>query len=204
MLALGLILPLGAQNTFVLTQGVIQPKWIRGLPVVLTAAACDTLLIVAALSGASLVLLHVSWVKIALTLVGVAFLAYMGWATWRSNAKANDANVRDVDAQAAAEWPARRQVMFSASVSLFNPHAILDTIGVIGTSALQFHEANAQLAYTAATVSVSWLWFLGLLTVGHFLGVIDPNGVGRRLLNRVSALIMWGVGAQLLLNLLRG
>ena len=54
ILAIGLILPLGVQNLFVFTQGVIQPTVLRTLPVVVTASICDTLLIVLAVQGVSL------------------------------------------------------------------------------------------------------------------------------------------------------
>ncbi len=84
ILALGLILPLGVQNVFVLSQGSIQPKFYRVLPVIITASLSDTLLISIAILGVSVIVLTISWVKIALVGVGVVFLAYMGWMTWKS------------------------------------------------------------------------------------------------------------------------
>jgi L-lysine exporter family protein LysE/ArgO len=198
ILALGLILPLGVQNTFVFTQGAVQPRWVRALPVVLTAALCDTLLIILAVSGVSLVVLQVSWFKAVLSWVGVGFLAYMGWVTWKSEAGG------DGPALEAADWPVRRQVLFSASVSLLNPHAILDTVGVIGTNSLQFSDTAARLAYTLSCIAVSWFWFFGLMTAGHLLGAASRNGPWRRWLSKASALIMWAVGIQLITNLIRG
>lgn len=85
LLAFGLILPLGAQNTFVLTQGALHRRWVGALPAVVTAALCDTLLITLAVSGLSLVLLTVPWIQTALQWAGVLFLVYMGWSTWRSS-----------------------------------------------------------------------------------------------------------------------
>ena len=58
ILALGLILPLGVQNLFVLQQGMQQLRFRRTLPAVMTAASCDTLLIAGAVSGVSLLLLE--------------------------------------------------------------------------------------------------------------------------------------------------
>lgn len=197
LLSLGLILPLGAQNTFVFTQGATHRRWARALPVVVTASLCDTLLIILAVSGVSVAVLAVPGFQTLLSWVGVAFLAYVGWVTWRSPASAVDPAV----AGARAEWPLRRQVLFSMSVSLLNPHAILDTVGVIGTSSLAYSGA-ALAAYTAACVAVSWLWFLGLATAGHLAGTVNPNGAWRSWLNRISALVMWGVGGQLLLRLI--
>ena len=56
ILAFGLIIPLGVQNVFVFNQGASQPNIWSG-PVVLTASICDTLLILIAVQGVSLVLL---------------------------------------------------------------------------------------------------------------------------------------------------
>ncbi|MFZ5816146.1 MAG: LysE/ArgO family amino acid transporter [Bacillota bacterium] len=195
LLAFGLILPLGAQNTFVLTQGALHRRWAGALPAVLTAAVSDTLLITAAVSGLSLVILTIPWLKGALSWAGVLFLAYMGWATWRSQPEAEQA--------VGERWSARRQVAFGASVSLLNPHAILDTVAVIGTSSLQY-SGGPRLAFALTCIAVSWLWFIGLATAGYLLGLAASGLSLRRWLNRVSALIMWAVAAQLLRSLLAG
>lgn len=192
MLALGLILPLGVQNTFVFTQGALHRRWAAALPAVLVAGLCDTLLIAVAVSGLSLVVLAVPWFKTALSWVGVAFLLYMGLATWRSKPAAEAGG---------EEWPPRRQALFALSVSLLNPHAILDTVAVIGTNSLRY-SGGPRLGYTLACVAVSWFWFAALATAGHLLGVAAGGTLLRRWLNRISAVIMWGVAVQLLVQLL--
>ena len=63
ILALGLIIPLGVQNVFVFNQGALQPTYIKALPVVITAAICDTILIVSAVSGVSLLVLTFGWLE---------------------------------------------------------------------------------------------------------------------------------------------
>ena len=61
ILAFGLIIPLGVQNVFVFNQGALQPNFSRALPVVITAGICDTILIVAAVSGVSILVLTFAW-----------------------------------------------------------------------------------------------------------------------------------------------
>ena len=61
--AFGLIVPLGVQNVFVFNQGALQPTFVRALPVVVTAGICDTILIVAAVSGVSLLVLTFAWLE---------------------------------------------------------------------------------------------------------------------------------------------
>jgi L-lysine exporter family protein LysE/ArgO len=84
ILALGLILPLGPQNVFVFNQGAAHRDFVRALPVVLAASCSDTLLILAAVMGVSLMVLTFAWVKLALASVGVVFLLLVGWNTWRT------------------------------------------------------------------------------------------------------------------------
>lgn len=193
VLALGLILPLGVQNVFVFSQGACQPKLSRTMPVVLTAGVCDSLLILVAVLGVSVAVLSFVWLKLLLVIGGVGFLGYMGWVTWKSAAAVEVAGD-------SATWPVKRQIMFALSVSLLNPHAILDTIGVIGTSSLAY-GGQALVAFTAACVSVSWLWFIGLALAGRMVRALDGSGAVLRLLNRVSAVIMWASGIYLLYNL---
>lgn len=193
LLAFGLILPLGVQNTFILTQGALHRRWAGALPAVITAAICDTFLVTAAVAGVSMVVLTVPWLKGALSWTGVVFLAYMGWLTWRSKPEEGSA--------AGESWPVRRQITFAASVSLLNPHAILDTVAVIGSNSLHYSGAPL-LGYTLTVIGVSWLWFLGLAAAGFLLGSAASGVHLRQWLNKISAVIMWFVGLQFLLSLI--
>ncbi|UHA73818.1 LysE/ArgO family amino acid transporter [Paenibacillus sp. 481] len=191
ILAFGLILPLGVQNVFIFNQGASQPSLWRAAPAFITASLCDTLLIVMAVQGVSLVVLTVPMLKQLIFGIGILFLLYMGWIVWRSQANR-------VERQEAL--PLRRQVLFAASVSLLNPHAILDTIGVIGTSSLVYSDAQ-KWAFTGATVIVSWCWFAGLACAGRWVGSLHSSGRLLFALNRVSAFIIWGIALYLLMQL---
>lgn len=188
VLAFGLILPLGAQNVFVFQQGAFQPSYWRTLPVVLTASICDTLLISLAVAGISVLVLANEWLKVILMNIGVIFLVYMGWMTWKSK----PIKVHN-DAQA---FSFKKQIIFTASISLLNPHAILDTIGVIGTSSLQY-SGTEKIVFTLTCIAVSWLWFAALAFAGRIVGRIDSTGKLMVILNKISALIMWGIAFYL-------
>lgn len=192
LLAVGLILPLGVQNLFVFNQGAIQPRWVYVLPVVLTASICDTILISFAVFGVSAVVLGISWIKFTLVIAGVLFLIYMGYTTWKSKPNMDRTNPQSLTT--------RKQVAFAASVSLLNPHAIMDTIGVIGTSSLSY-SGTAKLAFMVVCILVSWIWFFGLSIAGSLIGKIDPTGRFILTLNKISALIMWGTAIYLFVSL---
>lgn len=195
ILAFGLILPLGAQNMFVFNQGAVQRSIWGWLPVVAAAALCDTLLILLAVCGVSVAVLSLAWLKNLLVAAGVVFLGYIGWLTWKAPAQ----NISNDDSQTA--WPFRRKIMFTLSVSLLNPHAILDTIGVIGTSSLSY-TGEAKIGFTLACIMVSWLWFFLLANLGRLLRTFDSSGRIMVLVNRSSAVIMW-FSAIYLVNSLR-
>ncbi len=192
ILSLGLILPIGMQNGFILTQGALHRRWARSLPTVVTASVCDTLLIALAVIGVSAVALHIAWLRYTLGAVGIVFLLYMGWSTWRNRkSSANDAQ------QLSEAWTARRQIGFTSSVSLLNPHALIDTLAVIGGSAVTYTTWSERIAFGLACVAVSWMWFFGLSIVGHALGRAALQRSSLLLLNRVSAGMMWASAAYL-------
>lgn len=189
ILAFGLIIPLGVQNVFVFNQGASQPNIWRAAPVVLTASLCDTLLILIAVQGVSLVLLTFSWLTTTLYTIGFIFLIYMGFVIWRSKPS------KDVKQE--KSMPLKKQIIFAVSVSLLNPHAILDTIGVIGTNSIQY-IGSEKWAFTFATIIISWIWFISLALAGKFLKRLDSTGKAIVLLNKFSGLVIWGVALYML------
>jgi L-lysine exporter family protein LysE/ArgO len=194
LLAFGLIMPLGAQNVFVFQQGAIQSTFWRVLPVIIVASICDTILITLAVTGVSVLVLANEWFELILISIGVLFLFFMGWLTWKSE-------VKKVDSELVA-LPIKKQIIFTASISILNPHAILDTIGVIGTSSLQY-SGMEKFIFSITCITVSWIWFGLLAFLGRQVGRLDNSGKLMVILNRVSALIMWGLAIYLAINLLK-
>ncbi|CCW06908.1 MULTISPECIES: LysE/ArgO family amino acid transporter [Bacillus] len=192
ILAFGLILPLGVQNVFVFSQGATQPKLIRALPAVVTAALCDTFLILLAVFGLSTIVLQFEWLRLGLMIAGILFLLYMGYVIWRSKPTTNETN---------KALPIRQQIIFALLVSLLNPHALLDTVGVIGTSALKY-VGTEQVIFTIACITVSWIWFFGLTLVGTVMKKIDGTGGLMNIFNKCSALFIWGTAIYLFIGLI--
>ena len=152
-LGLALIVPIGAQNVFVVGQG-LAVGWPRAGWTVLAAGCCDTLLIVTGAAGVSGLLTGLPALRGALLLGGAAFLTFLGVQSWRSPAAATRL-------EASEALAARSVIRRTVAVSLLNPHAILDTVGVIG-SAVAAQADTARLLFAGGAVSASWLWFLFL------------------------------------------
>jgi L-lysine exporter family protein LysE/ArgO len=191
ILAIGLILPLGVQNFYIFTQGAVGKRFVQVLPIVITAGLCDSLLILLAVFGVSLVVMSFVWMKTLLVIGGVIFLVYMGVLTWRTKVSGSQNSSEPTESMSIP-----RIVSYTLMISLLNPHAILDTIGVIGTSSLSY-QGYERWAFTAACLTVSWCWFFSLALVGRFVGLKDKSGRLIRYLNKISALVMWAAALVL-------
>ena len=193
ILAFGLIIPLGIQNIFIINQGASQPKWVQTIPGVLTAFICDALLISGAVMGVSLAVLSIPLVKTFFYYVGLVFLIYMGWVTWRSSSQPTD-SVQPLSS--------RQQIYFAASVSLLNPHAVLDSVAVIGTNSLHFIGTDKWL-FTFACILVSVCWFVGLSLIGRLFKQKESNHTALKWLNKFSALTIWAVAIYIAKQMLQ-
>lgn len=193
VLAFGLILPLGVQNVFIFNQGATHKKFSNALPAVITAGICDTILITLAVAGVSLIILSFGWLHTFMYLLGFLFLLYMGWLMWKETPEVKDQN--------STPFTTKKQILFAASVSLLNPHAILDTIGVIGTSSLVYTDYEKWI-FTIACVGVSWIWFFSLAIAGKKVGQIDRNGNLLKRMNQISAVIIWVMAIYMLYQLM--
>jgi L-lysine exporter family protein LysE/ArgO len=193
ILAFGLILPLGVQNVFIFNQGAVHKRFTGALPAVVTAGVCDTILISLAVAGVSIIVFSFEWLRMLLFAAGALFLVYMGWQMWKSRPEPAAGGKQ-------SSFTAKRQIAFAASVSLLNPHAIMDTIGVIGTSSLAY-EGPEKWLFSAGCIGVSWIWFLGLAFAGRKLGQIDKNGKFLAWMNKISAFIIWVMAIYMVVQL---
>ncbi|CDR20482.1 LysE/ArgO family amino acid transporter [Staphylococcus argenteus] len=193
ILSIGLILPLGAQNVFIFNQGANQSKYRYALPAILTAGLSDSLLISIAVIGISIIIMSMPILQAIIYVIGLIFLLYMAWTIWNEKPSMNN--------QVKAMSP-MKQVSFALSVSLLNPHAILDTIGVIGSSAALYNGIE-KIAFTTTCISVSWLWFFLLAILGKFVGSIDKTGKLLLIINKISSVIIIIVALIILQKLLQ-
>lgn len=190
ILAFGLILPLGVQNVFVFNQGATQKPFAKALPAAVTAGICDTILILLAVMGVSIIVFSFEWIKNLIFIVGFFFLAYMGWSIWKSKPEINNE-------KQGQSFSIKRQITFAASVSLLNPHAIMDTIGVIGTSSLAY-AGYEKWMFALACIGISWIWFFSLALVGRKIGEFDTSGRFLKRMNQISAIIIWGMAIYII------
>ncbi|MCA0244203.1 MAG: LysE/ArgO family amino acid transporter [Proteobacteria bacterium] len=150
-LSLGLIVAIGAQNAFVLRQG-LRRQHVGS--VVAFCAAADALLIVAGVAGMAQALAGRPGLARALALAGAVFLAAYGVQALRRAR-------RPGQLQAAAEGlgPTRTAVLAQAAAfTLLNPHVYLDTVLLVGSIGAQ-HPPRWRGWFVAGSSAASLAWF---------------------------------------------
>jgi L-lysine exporter family protein LysE/ArgO len=149
---LSLIVAIGAQNAFVLRQGLARK---HVLPVVAVCAISDLLLIVAGVAGIGTVVERAGWLIDVVRWAGVAFLTWYGVS---SLIRAR----RGGSLQAATGESATlgRAVRTAVALTWLNPHVYLDTVLLLGSIA-NTHDDRWWFAAGAGTASLVWFGALG-------------------------------------------
>ena len=193
ILSAGLILPPGAQNVFLINQGANHKKFIHALPAVITAGLSDTLLIILSVAGVSLIILSVPALQLGMYIIGFIFLIYMAGSLWFTKAKTADAPVK---------LSPYKQIAYALSVSLLNPHAILDTAGIIGTNSTAY-TGSPLIVFTISCITVSWFAFIILVLLGNVLGSIDTDGKVTIYINKISAVVIFIIACFTFINIIK-
>lgn len=152
--ALSLILAIGAQNAFVLRQGLRRE---HVGPVVAVCALSDAALIGAGVAGFGAVSGAVPWLGEAMRWAGAAFLLVYGGLRFRAAARGGEALM-----PAAGKAASLRSVLATCLVLTWaNPHVYLDTVVLIGSISAQYAPHGMAFGIAAACASLSFFAALG-------------------------------------------
>jgi L-lysine exporter family protein LysE/ArgO len=150
-LGLGLIVAIGAQNAFVLRQG-LRREHVAG--VVLFCAVADAVLIAAGVLGMAQALAQSPGLARVLALAGAVFLAAYGVQALRRSRRA-----QALEAAAGGAGLGRGAAMAQAAAfTLLNPHVYLDTVLLVGSIGAQ-QPAGLQGWFIAGASGASFAWF---------------------------------------------
>ena len=147
-----LIVAIGAQNAFVIRQGLTK-KYV--FTVVAICALCDALLIAAGVAGLGAVIRALPGLLEFIRWFGVAYLLWFAVKSVRSAFKSDSLKITGD-----ASTGYLKTVLSVLAMTLLNPHVYLDTVIFVGSIANQFGDARWQFAFGA--MSASLVWFFGL------------------------------------------
>ncbi|GFM70148.1 amino acid transporter LysE [Pseudomonas cichorii] len=188
LVAGGLIMAIGAQNAFVLAQGLRREHHV---PVAMLCILCDAILVAVGVFGLANVLAQNPTLLAVARWGGVIFLSWYGIQALR-----RACSRQSLEQDAKAGQRSRRAVLLSAlAVTLLNPHVYLDTVLLIGSLGAQ---QSAPGAYVAGAASASFAWFSILALGAAWLAPWLARPATWRLLDLMVAVMMFSVAAQLI------
>ncbi|MEO0401461.1 MAG: LysE/ArgO family amino acid transporter [Pseudomonadota bacterium] len=187
-LSLSLILAIGAQNAFVLRQGLRRAHvfW-----VCLICGLSDAILIVAGVAGFGALAEAVPWFETVMRYGGAAFLLWYGWRNARSAWRGGSA----MDTSGAETQSLRTAALTVLALTWLNPHVYLDTLVLVGSISSQYPD---RLLFGIGATLASFVFFFSL---GYGARLVAPwfaNPRAWQILDGVIALTMWAIAIKLL------
>ena len=184
----GLIIAIGAQNAFVLSQGVR-----RNFPLqtAFVCSICDSLLIFIGISGVGAFVATNQKLTQAATWLGAILLLWYGYNALRSA-------MRGGTLDASNDIVPSRQKIFMTTLALafLNPHAYLDTVVLIGGFSGQF-SVDERYLFGAGAMTASVVWFFCLSLGAGLLAPLFRKPISWRILDGFVCLVMWGIAMSL-------
>ncbi|MER5216475.1 LysE/ArgO family amino acid transporter [Streptomyces sp. NPDC002838] len=186
---LSLIAAIGAQNAFVLRQGVRRHAV---LAVVGICALSDALLITLGVAGVGAVVVAWPGALTAIGWIGGAFLVGYGALAARRVIRPGGA----LRADGEAEGSRRRAVLTCLAMTWLNPHVYLDTVFLLGTVAADRGPLRWTFGLGAALASLCWFAALGF--GARLLGRFLARPAAWRVLDGLVAAMMIALGSMLI------
>jgi len=192
--SLGLIVAIGAQNAFVLRQGLRRE---HVTSVVVFCALSDALLMAAGVLGMGQALGERPMVAHLLALAGAVFLAVYGWQALR-RALQHNGLLANEDGDGLSWAAAMAQ---AAAFTLLNPHVYLDTVLLVGSIGAQ-QPAGLQPWFLAGASSASLFWFCTLGFGARWLAPFFAQPRAWQVLDMLIGLTMWALSGMLVMHLI--
>lgn len=187
----GLIVSIGAQNAFLLKQGILKQHvfWIA-----LICFVCDVLLMGVGVLGLGSLIAQSPISSLILALIGAIFLFTYGS---RSFIAAYHGSSQLLMQQDKTKSSLKKAVLVTLAITLLNPHVYIDTVVIVGGigGTLNFEQ---KVQFLIGALICSFLWFFG---VGYGAGLLSPYFEKRRtwqILDSITGLIMYGIALSLL------
>lgn len=186
LIASSLIVAIGAQNAFVLKQGLMKNNifWVS-----LTCFICDVILMVIGVLGVGAIISSSSFASLALAIAGGLFLAYYGVKSLRSAWFLS--NSMNINSEGEKFSKVHKSILATLAITLLNPHVYLDTVVVIGGVAGTL-AWNEKIQFLIGALIVSFIWFFGLGYGSRWLIPLFKKPVAWRILDfGVGCLMIW-------------
>ncbi|WP_300068155.1 LysE/ArgO family amino acid transporter [uncultured Ruegeria sp.] len=188
-LGFSLILAIGAQNAFVLRQGLRRE---HVFVLCLTCAVSDAILIGSGVAGFGTLARAVPWFETVMRYGGATFLLWYGlrsfWSAWQGGSA--------LEVGESHRTSLRTVLLTVLAFTWLNPHVYLDTVVLIGSISAQYDD---RLGFAIGAMSSSFVFFFSL---GYGAGVLSPVFARPRawqVLDVVIGVVMLGIALKLVI-----
>ena len=187
--AFSLILAIGAQNAFVLRQGLRRS---HVFAVCLVCAVSDAILITLGVAGFGAIVAAVPALPIVMRYAGAAFLLAYGALRFRAAWQGGES--LDLKGSEQNFWPV---ILTCLAFTWLNPHVYLDTFGLIGAVSTGFPPMAPKLAFGLGAIASSFTFFFGLGYGARLLAPLMQSETAWRILDTIIGSVMWALAAML-------
>ncbi len=190
---LTLIIAIGAQNAFVLRQGLRRDYIFM---VVIFAALSDALLVFTGILGLGQLIVSVPYLLEVMRFAGAAYLLWFAYGAIRR--AINPEVLVPGEKVVSNRWKVLGTI---AALTYLNPHVYIDTVLLLGTIGNQFGEDRLLFGVGAAIASFTWFFALGYLatTLSRFVG----NQMFWRVFESLVAVVMIAIALTLIFSPLK-
>jgi len=190
ILGLSLILAIGAQNSFVLRQGLMGNYVFT---IALFCSLSDTLLIFIGVAGISIFFNnYINLVSDWLFIISAIWLASYGLLRLKDAIKGNSVLI----AEETLDNGITSTLSFLVVITFANPHVYLDTVVLIGSISQQF-PGNIKLAYAIGASLASFVFFFSLAYGAKFFAPIMQKPIAWRILDSFIAFVMFSLAIKM-------
>ena len=191
-ISLGLIVAIGAQNAFILRQGLLRS---HVFVLCLVASLSDALLVSLGVAGVGAFVASNETLRTLMTFGGAMFLlVYGAMAARRAFAPST---LRAAGGKAPTLKVALATLL---AFTYLNPHVYVDTLLLVGSLSARFDGAG-RLAFGIGAASASFVWFFALGYGARLLAPLFARPAAWRVLDALIALVMWSIALSLLVSL---
>lgn len=187
----GLIVSIGAQNAFLLKQGILKQHifWIA-----LLCFLGDVFLMTIGVLGLGTLIAELPVVSFIISLLGAIFLLSYGSRSFISVFKSGEYLV----ASGENATSLKKALLITFAITFLNPHVYIDTVVIVGSIGGKL-DFNGKIYFLAGALLCSFIWFFG---IGYGASLLSPYFAKRRtwqILDAVTRLIMYFIAFSLLI-----
>ena len=190
LLGLSLIMALGPQNIFLIKQGTR-----KNYPTLsaIVCFLCDAILACASVAGLHELLLAHPALQSWMMWLGALFLLY-----YATQSLVHAFKKKEKTAGASKHHSRVQIILLALGFSLLNPHAIIDTLVIVGGNSSQFPDN--QLEFILGVISASFIWFCSLTLTTRYFSDVLSQGIIWQCIELMSGVLMAYIGVKLIMG----